>query len=782
MNGHRIITSIAASFLFVSSVLSATEPDPARTSPDAGALPTEWRDKAMLAKSAEVRVREQPDDQAALIDFSVQGIWLHVRQVRGDWLQVEPGWLRAADVVCDDEALDHFTADLTRAESAFAFLCRARAWMLKKDLDKAQADLSEALRLDPQCARVYFVRALIAVEQGEGAKMLENCERAIQLAPRDPVGFEARGAAWFERRELDRALADFDAAIEIFPNYYTARLRRGQVWGMKGDYQKAMADVDEAVRLCPRNPEAYATRAVVLSERRDYEAAIADATKAIELNPSLARGFAIRGGVRFAREEFDLALVDLSEAIRLDPTQDAFYSQRGRAHYLTGQYDAALLDFTQAISLKPGDDTRYKLRAIVWHAKGDTANAIVDLTEYLRFRPDDADAYLMRGRLRLAAESDEALGDFEATLRLVPGNVDALRGRALYWFKKWEFDKALEGLEAALVIDPQSIEARVLRGKARHLKNENQAAIDDFNAVLEREPHNTEALVGRAEAYHGLGATDRAIDDCTSALALNPDYILAFTTRGLARLMRGEKDQAIEDYTAAIRLAPLQTAAWNLRGLARSMHGDLTGAAADFAESLKLNPNQPDIAAELRKLRQPDDGKKDPPRVDVDDFKDWRSRTALGGALRTFEEAASDSKQAAPVDADKLRQVARTAIGGRKFEQAAALLTRALRLADDTSRPAVAHDLAWLLATCPDEKLRDGTRAVELAEEARSARGQADAGLCDTLAAAYAEQGDFAAAIRWQTKAIELLKNQPTLGGLRKRLALYQAGKPYHLP
>ncbi len=65
-------------------------------------------------------------------------------------------------------------------------------------------------------------------------------------------------------------------------------------------------------------------------------------------------------------------------------------------------------------------------------------------------------------------------------------------------------------------------------------------------------------------------------------------------------------------------------------------------------------------------------------------------------------------------------------------------------------------DLAWLLATCPDARVRDGRRAVSLARHALElARAHPD--LPETLAAAYAEAGNFELAVHWRTEALEAL-------------------------
>jgi tetratricopeptide (TPR) repeat protein len=89
------------------------------------------------------------------------------------------------------------------------------------------------------------------------------------------------------------------------------------------------------------------------------------------------------------------------------------------------------------------------------------------------------------------------------------------------------------------------------------------------------------------------------------------------------------------------------------------------------------------------------------------------------------------------------------------------------------------NDEAWLLATCSDREVRNGPKAVELAQKAISYKdGPAQR---DTLAAAYAQSGKFDDAVREESKAIELLKAKtPTAetAGFEQRLELYRSGMP----
>ncbi|MCX5639024.1 MAG: tetratricopeptide repeat protein, partial [Planctomycetota bacterium] len=92
----------------------------------------------------------------------------------------------------------------------------------------------------------------------------------------------------------------------------------------------------------------------------------------------------------------------------------------------------------------------------------------------------------------------------------------------------------------------------------------------------------------------------------------------------------------------------------------------------------------------------------------------------------------------------------------------------------------VANNLAWVLATSPEATHRDGPRAVQLAEWVCKTTAYKSPPLLDTLAAAYAEVGQFDQAVRTTLQAIEIVRSNPnaSTATLESRLKLYRAGKP----
>src|SRR5262249_12139796 len=102
---------------------------------------------------------------------------------------------------------------------------------------------------------------------------------------------------------------------------------------------------------------------------------------------------------------------------------------------------------------------------------------------------------------------------------------------------------------------------------------------------------------------------------------------------------------------------------------------------------------------------------------------------------------------------------------------------RAIKVDPKYGRAHVA--LAWLYATCPDKKFRDGKLAVESASRGCQLTMWKEPAKLAVLAAAYAESGDFKKAVRWQEEANDRYLDSEDRAQGRGRLALYKQKKPF---
>ena len=98
----------------------------------------------------------------------------------------------------------------------------------------------------------------------------------------------------------------------------------------------------------------------------------------------------------------------------------------------------------------------------------------------------------------------------------------------------------------------------------------------------------------------------------------------------------------------------------------------------------------------------------------------------------------------------------------------------------ETNAVLALNGCAWLLATCSEAGIRDGQRAVELAERAADLTRRKDSNKLDTLAAALAEAERFEEAVAVEKEAMPLLPNDQARIGYQGRLKMYQAHQAFH--
>jgi tetratricopeptide (TPR) repeat protein len=281
-----------------------------------------------------------------------------------------------------------------------------------------------------------------------------------------------------------------------------------------------------------------------------------------------------------------------------------------------------------------------------------------------------------------------------------------------------------------------------------------------------------------------------------AALAVRPKNALAYMTLGHTLLQRRDWAAALVAANRTIKLNPTYTVGYIQVGLAQRETKDLPGAVAAFKKAADLDPQLADpywLLGEVFLLQGDWAAAADAYRKGTDRACTWAVFWKQGGRtprltdqlrnLKDQPKAIAVFQKAMELDP---KDFLSCYILGQVFEQQgrhADAEQAYLRAIDAQPAFVPAHGwLAWLLATCPDDKARDGKRAVEYATAACEQTGWNDPLCLDTLAAAYAEAGRFDEAVRFQTRALEvdyLWLRRDFRKAAKERLELYRQKKPF---
>jgi tetratricopeptide (TPR) repeat protein len=275
-----------------------------------------------------------------------------------------------------------------------------------------------------------------------------------------------------------------------------------------------------------------------------------------------------------------------------------------------------------------------------------------------------------------------------------------------------------------------------------------------------------------------------------TTLARNPECWMAHTNLGIVLLQKGQLDEGIAHYRAALQMQPDSwDAEYNL-GTALVGKGEVDEAIVHCERAVAMQPNDPDARVSLG------DALLQKQRVD-EAIGHYRKAMALRpdyflaryGLARAFLEkgeldTAVQHCRAAlfirPDDADchtvlavALDQKGETAEAIHHYEKAVEISPKSI---------SALTNLAWLLATTSTDALRDGNKAVKLAGAANQLLGGTNPVVLRTLAAGYAETGQFAKAIASAEAAIQLARlsgDNSLAADVGEQLGFYRLGVPY---
>ena len=175
-----------------------------------------------------------------------------------------------------------------------------------------------AARHVPECNAVAsYDSARAAYEKNDNDRAIADYSDAIKLNPKYANAYVGRGSAWYAKKDYDRAIADYDDAIRIDPNNGLSYLDRGFVWSAKKDIDRAIADYDEAIRRYPTYAEAFDQRGHAWQTKGDLDRAIADFGETIRIDPQHIDALNSRGRAYFYKGNFPAAAADLLNASKL---------------------------------------------------------------------------------------------------------------------------------------------------------------------------------------------------------------------------------------------------------------------------------------------------------------------------------------------------------------------------------------------------------------------------------------------------------------------------------
>lgn len=443
------------------------------------------------------------------------------------------------------------------------------------------------------------------------------------------------------------------------------------------------------------------------------------------------------------------AMQDLQAAIEADPDLVDAYVMKARIHLLRQEINKGgeTLDTARnklQAMLDAGEkdpEVRKKLSEVIIMrsvSRQDVDERINDLLKAIEADPENERAIqLTVESLASVGRNDEAEATIKKYLENQPDNEYALRRLVLMMVQGDKLDEAMGLLNEKIGKYPELSVLYSLRSSLLLAKSSTGSPT----------PEERNEWLGSGKS------------DCDKAIELDAENLDAYLNRARIFLALKDYKQAANDVNYLQQRRPEIPDLAFLKMDIAIQEKRIGDAIAELERLVQLNPENRMLLMQLASMYQMDD----------------RPRKALRIADRLINAEQTDWQ------ALRLRGDVRLALG--QHADAIADYEEAIKNIpeDEDDLSGVLNNLSWVLSTSPEDSVRNGDRALETGLKACELTKYNKSHILSTLAAAYAELGQFDKAIEWSTKAVELgaKEDNEQLDQLKEELKSYQEKKPW---
>jgi len=607
---------------------------------------------------------------------------------------------------------------------------RQRAWAVEIEL--LELDRPDLGQLEPAIQERLL----------EARSRLDEALTSEDEVPADlGLAFGALGQLYYVYDLTDLSTVCFLNAQTLLPTDHRWPHYLGVIYILDGEPQAAEESLRRALELEPGDHAARVRLGDVQYQMKNLTAAREIYEEVLAAQPASAAAFYGLGRLASLQGDYATAIENFEVALELQPSANSIHHPLGMAFRQQGDLEAARshLALNRGGRLRIEDPLMDELGSLLQSSQmyfdaGVDAMRRADYETALRsfsiardLKPDD---YLTPYNVALAllslGQEDEAVGWMQTSVSLNPDFRDGQFNLAMMLANRGNLEGAASHFRDAHRIDPEDAEAHLQWATALGLTGQKEQAMTELRALLAIHPLHGEALQNLGILLIQQQRVSESVEVFERLTQVEEDPVAqleAHLRLATIEAERGREEVALNHYQAAIALDDTSLDAHLGLAAALGRGGQFAAAAAEYDRVVALDPNRQD---------------------------------AYFGRVTSL-------------------------ILGEQYREAVTALEEVMAL--PTAPLAFQHVLAQLLAGCPDPEVRDGQRALALAQEVFQREQTLDH--AETVAMALAESGRFEEAVDLQSQVVAEA-NRAGLADVaaraRGRLAKYQQGEPVRAP
>lgn len=474
----------------------------------------------------------------------------------------------------------------------------APAWNLKGQLEDAQQRFMEAEQAFTHSidSRVnnwgdHLQRAFVRIKMRKFPEAQSDIDRAKTRLNKNHETHYAQGMIYYGEGKYSDAVQAYESALNIRPDHLPSVLFLGISKHALGELEQADALLTKYIALNPRYiPARKALAQIRLSQGRakDAEALV---WPAVQTNPDDEAALRLLGLSLIQQDKVADALPYFEKLVSLSPESVEINVLYGKALLVSDDPQTGVFQLQTALNLDPLNEEAYKAIAGYFLGKGDGENALAIADAYVKADPRSARAYLLRGRIHAAqSRPTEAQTDFETARLNRPDSIEPIYSLASLKIAMGEYDAAASYYHEALTVRPDDLPALMGLANIAEKKGQKSDLLSFLKRATAAHPHSLQANIALAR-YHLLNRDAYDAEKVLSALdsGLANDYRV-LSVKGRAQLMLRDGEGARSTFISMLQQENDNSDTHYLLALAQAQLGDVWQVRKELETALQLEP------------------------------------------------------------------------------------------------------------------------------------------------------------------------------------------------
>lgn len=421
-------------------------------------------------------------------------------------------------------------------------------------------------------ARQLLGEAYVILNELDQAE--ENYREALRLSPDKGPLVIGLADTLLRKQKIEEAQTLLESLVLREPGNANAHFYLGRLETVRGNRDSALRHYRRVNELDPENVPSLYTTGLLLLEKGELTEAENLARHLQEKFPDLTRGYQLLGFVNCAKGDFEEAVAQLQKVAEVNPDQLTSY-MLGMSYYKLEQFEQAVNQFQRVLDLRPDAAQPRLILGVILLRQERVDDAIDAIQRVLRADGNNALAHSTMGSAYLKKGLfDQAVAEFDRAIELDPKLLEAHYRKGLFNESRGDLAEAEDDIMAALAIAPEVPDLRLLLARNYLRQNKYSEAVRTLKEGLTGKESDAVIYNFLAAAYFADKKPEQGVASLQKAKELKPSYLTPYYNLAAFYVLQRDYARSGQEYQAILARKPDEFKAMLFLALTSELKGE----------------------------------------------------------------------------------------------------------------------------------------------------------------------------------------------------------------